>query len=793
MVLRQQDIMNDGDIVKEGHLRRLKTQKKRFFVLRSSPRKGKSRLEYYESEKKFRLKGSPKRVIYLANCLTIAKKEDSKHKSVFVLYTREDKFGLIADSEDELNSWLKSLKIEQKKDEVLNASVSTWPVSVKPRGLGTSKNLTGQYDLQLSSRNLALVKKDTKEPVTEVELVSIRRCGHTDCFFFMELGRSAVTGAGELWIQVDDQIIAQNMHEAILGAMHNISTSDIQPTVRRRCESEGKRGKSRPRPVSAVIYPPSRGRSDTEPSSPQALFRTSSSSSTRNLSESDSSPRNKTSVLNRLLPRRRSKEVINGSLDSAAIKQEEQSSEFSDKVLISPPTNSTPSMEQKDEQPEYMNVGPGRVEEPSSAEDYIKMGGGRRKSSGSYIDMELSKSKAVKAFREQAQPTSKMTQTTPEGGYMDMTSLRKQPFDKQNGNAKTQSTSARSEFVQQKRSSSPRQLRTTESALPNKPDIREFVCIKKSPSTARRNSSQDYVSMSPLAVPADESRSYVNISPGSNSPRSRSPNSVLINQQEEANRSYVNFSPGESFGNRAKHFESPSPRKLLNSSADSSSYEDMHSYMNFSPGKTVEQKSATSNFRKRSLESILLEQPREYENVDLSGIAKSRSAVDVPEYVNFVPGKTFECSNNDSLLTNGDADPSIVKALDYVNLSPGKVQDENERFRRSPRSNRRESEPARLQPPKFTGSSPLGSTREDEEIVHLNYVMLDLNKAENTSESPSRQRKRPPNIDLSSCRQASPGPKSAPVKSAYAEVDFTKSDGIRQARQEIREPANTPV
>ena len=97
------------------------------------------------------------------------------------------------------------------------SSVSTWPVTVKPRGLGTSKNLAGQYDLQLSSLNLALVTKDRREPVMELQLVNIRRCGHTDCFFFMELGRGAPTGAGELWIQVDDQIIAQNMHEAILG------------------------------------------------------------------------------------------------------------------------------------------------------------------------------------------------------------------------------------------------------------------------------------------------------------------------------------------------------------------------------------------------------------------------------------------------------------------------------------------------------------------------------------------------------------------------------------------------
>lgn len=83
---------------------------------------GKSRLEYYESEKKYRQNSSPKRVIYLANCFNIARKEDSKHKLVFVLFTHEDKFGLVAETEDDLNSWLKSLKIEQRKDEILNSS-----------------------------------------------------------------------------------------------------------------------------------------------------------------------------------------------------------------------------------------------------------------------------------------------------------------------------------------------------------------------------------------------------------------------------------------------------------------------------------------------------------------------------------------------------------------------------------------------------------------------------------------------------------------------------------------------
>ena len=408
--------------------------------------------------------------------------------------------------------------------------------------------------------------------------------------------------------------------------------------------------------------------------------------------------------------------------------------------------------------------------------------------------MESTKLKAVKAFKDpQTRSNSNVTQTTLEGGYMDMTSLSKQQFDKQNGSAETQSPSSRTEFVQQKKSSSPRQRRTTESALPNKPDIREFVSIKKSPSTSRRHSGQDYVSMSPLAVPADESRSYVNFTPGSNSPRPESPNLTSTNQREESNRCYVNYSPGEIFPNRIAQLDSFSPRIYLNGSAEPSSYEDMHSYVNFNPSCNIEQEAVTSDFRKHSLESVLSEKPREYENVDFNGIAKSRSAVDVPQYVNFSPRKPFESSRNDSSSANGDTDASLEEALDYVGFSPGKVLDKNERWQRSPRSNRRESEPARLQPPKRVGNTSLGSTREDEVITQLNYVMLDLKNTANSSESPSRQRQRPPNIDLRSCRQASPGPKSAPVKSVYAEVDFRKSDGIRQARQEVREPTNTAV
>lgn len=90
--------------------------------------------------------------------------------------------------------------------------------------------------------------------------------------------------------------------------MHNISQSmsGELPQARRRCASEGKQRKSKPRPVSAVLYPMSRGRSGTEPGSSLSPYRPSSD---RNVSLSES-PGNKqqTSVLNRLMPRRKSRD-----------------------------------------------------------------------------------------------------------------------------------------------------------------------------------------------------------------------------------------------------------------------------------------------------------------------------------------------------------------------------------------------------------------------------------------------------------------------------------------------------
>ncbi|MBN3303532.1 IRS2B protein, partial [Amia calva] len=113
-----------------------------------------------------------------------------------------------------------------------------WQVNLKSKGLGQSKNLTGVYRLCLSSRTISFVKLNSEVPSVSLQLMNIRRCGHSDNFFFIEVGRSASTGPGELWMQADDSVVAQNIHETILEAMKAMKElSEFRP--RSKSQSSG--------------------------------------------------------------------------------------------------------------------------------------------------------------------------------------------------------------------------------------------------------------------------------------------------------------------------------------------------------------------------------------------------------------------------------------------------------------------------------------------------------------------------------------------------------------------------
>ncbi|XP_032870592.1 insulin receptor substrate 1-B-like [Amblyraja radiata] len=258
----------EDDVRKCGSLRKCKSLHRRFFVLRAASERGAARLEYYESEKKFRARGpgggggggggggaggsgagaggagaatspAPKRALPLNGCLNVNKRADSRCKYLLALYTRDTCLAVAADSPQEQDSWYRAIlqlitpgtgPTASSTDGDSNYALApgpafkeVWQVNLRPRGLGQSRNMNGIYRLCLTDKTISLVKLNSDTAAVVLQLMNIRRCGHSDNFFFVEVGRSAVTGPGEFWMQVDDSVVAQNMHETILEAMKAMS------------------------------------------------------------------------------------------------------------------------------------------------------------------------------------------------------------------------------------------------------------------------------------------------------------------------------------------------------------------------------------------------------------------------------------------------------------------------------------------------------------------------------------------------------------------------------------------
>ncbi|EDL19247.1 insulin receptor substrate 3 [Mus musculus] len=237
-----------------GHLRKQKSQRRRFFVLRADP----PRLECYESEKKFLASGCrpprPRRTVSLEGACTISKRADARQRHLIVIYTSDSSLGVAAASEAEQQAWYSAL-LEVRATAAAAAATAmgfspqeapeswifapfqdVWPVTLRSKGLGRAQGLSsGSYRLCLGSGALSLLRKPgskgsrdsraTPPPVLRLSLLSVRRCGHADSFFFLELGRSAPIGPGELWLQAPDAVVAQSIHETVLAAMKRLGSN----------------------------------------------------------------------------------------------------------------------------------------------------------------------------------------------------------------------------------------------------------------------------------------------------------------------------------------------------------------------------------------------------------------------------------------------------------------------------------------------------------------------------------------------------------------------------------------
>lgn len=89
--------------------------KKKYFVLYRDSMNNVARLEYYDNDKKFKSGFNAKRIIKLRNCFNISRRMDTKYEFVIALATKEGGFGIVIDSEVEMNKWLNNLLSLQQK------------------------------------------------------------------------------------------------------------------------------------------------------------------------------------------------------------------------------------------------------------------------------------------------------------------------------------------------------------------------------------------------------------------------------------------------------------------------------------------------------------------------------------------------------------------------------------------------------------------------------------------------------------------------------------------------------
>ncbi|XP_044044520.1 insulin receptor substrate 2-like isoform X2 [Siniperca chuatsi] len=240
-----------SDVVKQGYLGKLERTHRRYFVLRAGSHTGPSRLEWYKSQEKFTameksagkaaLFGSSKQgVIYLRCCLGVSRIGSSRKGHTVALYAKDQTMVLVVEDQWEQEEWylaIKKLMEEEQKDEEHGEGLDeeddgyctlppaaffkeVWPVTVKPRGLGCSKSLAGESRLCLTATSLILVRVSACRdfPSVTIPLLSVRRFGHLDGSFFLELGRSAPNGPGEIWMEARDQgnpALAQHIHEVV--------------------------------------------------------------------------------------------------------------------------------------------------------------------------------------------------------------------------------------------------------------------------------------------------------------------------------------------------------------------------------------------------------------------------------------------------------------------------------------------------------------------------------------------------------------------------------------------------
>ncbi|PAA66458.1 hypothetical protein BOX15_Mlig009367g1 [Macrostomum lignano] len=237
-----------------AYIKEVQAKKKRFFVLKSQPRRssltndfesGKSTLNlppryflYAYKNKKCYERGEPKRVYDLANVILLSRSTKKANQTILGVCLQDEALYLEFDTEDELSRWYFHL------NEIFSAQRNClWPelkqcvnVTLKNKELAAASskhgkpNLPGQYRFCLTDSAVLLVKDDLLNPVLSLPFPCIRSCTHSTVsnLLKIDLGRLSPLGEGLLHFKAEQSSPFKELVEHLVRCLYETGSRDLE-------------------------------------------------------------------------------------------------------------------------------------------------------------------------------------------------------------------------------------------------------------------------------------------------------------------------------------------------------------------------------------------------------------------------------------------------------------------------------------------------------------------------------------------------------------------------------------
>ncbi|KAF6037435.1 IRS1 [Bugula neritina] len=199
-------------VCKQALLRKVKTNKHKYFVLHKESAAAPARLEYYHSESHWHKKKKAKRTIYLKACFSINAFTDTKVKYGINIFTNDDSFQIGFESEQMRDMWLADVRLlsHTSAHQIHNiVKDQTWHVQVQAGSVALP--IKGDFELRVSEKLVSLESKDAAKNMYILPLDVIINCLQHGRCCGIEVNENAVTGAGQIWLTLEDELIAHDV------------------------------------------------------------------------------------------------------------------------------------------------------------------------------------------------------------------------------------------------------------------------------------------------------------------------------------------------------------------------------------------------------------------------------------------------------------------------------------------------------------------------------------------------------------------------------------------------------